>query len=76
MDGNEMAYPAWEMGGQGPEPTSFGLTKRELFAAMAMQGILSGRALGFNDVDVARQSMRCADALIAKLKQTETRPSQ
>ena len=51
-----------------------GLTKRELFAAMAMQGIAShGTAPGITDADVAEVACGLADALIAELNK-ETPP--
>ncbi len=47
-----------------------GLTKRELFAAMAMQGFLSnkGHATHFNPEDDAKYCIRIADALLAELE--------
>ncbi len=43
------------------------LTKREHFAAMAMQGILS-HSFGRGDADeLAVQSIKCADALLKEL---------
>lgn len=54
---------------------SGGLTKRELFAAMAMQGVLSGpfaTQLGKGDaisVNAAGLAVECAEALIAALKE-------
>ena len=43
-----------------------GLTKRELFAAMAMQGILSDvNFLDFNDA--SKRAVRCADLLLKEL---------
>lgn len=49
---------------------SAGLTKRELFAAMAMQGYIANHSI----VDgkdagswVAAESVKCADALLAEL---------
>ena len=48
-----------------------GLTKRELFAGMAMQGLLSNlaaiRAEGFQDHEIEEFAVMRADALIAKL---------
>ena len=47
-----------------------GLTKREYFAAMAMQGILP-----VNDIQidfVAQQAVKFADALISALNETST----
>lgn len=52
--------------------TSHGLTKREHFAAMAMQGILT-RPTNLTFDTVATQSVRMADVLIAALNQ-ETKP--
>lgn len=51
-----------------------GLTKREYFAAMAMQGMLivgKGLALGITYVDIAKASLETADALIAELNKHE-----
>ena len=49
-----------------------GLTKREYFAAMAMQGILSAEAdneEGYNYHIAARDAVGCADALIYALNE-------
>lgn len=50
----------------------YGLTKRELFAAMAMEGLLS-QVGGWSESNypgtVARRSRECADALIAALNE-------
>ena len=54
---------------QGPQD---GLTKREYFAAMAMQGMAS--SWHNNDQDrqeVAKRSVKLADALITALNQTK-----
>lgn len=48
----------------------YGLTKRELFAAMAMQGLLSDTLkMGATHGDVAQESVLAADALIAALEE-------
>lgn len=62
--GNEPAYPWGEHG-----TCLGGLTKRELFAAMAMQGFLSnkGHATHFLPEDDAAYCIRIADALLATL---------
>lgn len=59
-----------------------GLTKREYFAALAMQGIVSIAAKTFEDEvllgdhkSVAEQSVRFADALIKALEATPNRGS-
>ena len=44
-----------------------GLTKRELFAAMAMQGILAGRERWISFEKLAHMAVTCADALLAEL---------
>lgn len=56
------------------EPLNLGLTKREQFAAMAMQGLLSGvPADGIISYDeVADDARRCADALLAELEKERT----
>jgi len=50
----------------------YGLTKRELFAAMAMQGILSSanQEEGWIGVTVVMQSISLADELIKQLNFT------
>lgn len=69
-NGNESAFPGQELDGSGMPRTGlqWGLTKREYFAAKAMQGILAG------DMDsvlkpkhVAISSAQYADALLAEL---------
>jgi hypothetical protein len=53
--------------------SSFGLTRRELFAAMAMQGILSAcpTTVEFPAANTAQEATRRADALIAELDQAD-----
>ncbi len=46
---------------------SYGLTKRELFAAMAMQGIASCDSGTSDPERIAKYSLKVADALIAAL---------
>lgn len=62
MTANDPAYPTRQR---------YGLTKRELFAAMAMQGALAG-APGphLHPYSLANDSVAYADALLAAL-QTE-----
>jgi hypothetical protein len=55
-NGNDPAYPS----GNGVSMYQWGLTKRELFAAMAMQGL---RACG--DPQCPRNSDRIADIAVA-----------
>jgi hypothetical protein len=44
-----------------------GLTKREYFAAMLMQGITSNATTRSNPQDIAQASVAAADALLAEL---------
>jgi len=54
-----------------PEP---GLTKRELFAAMAMQGLGGNSALNQASAqNIACWAVECADALIAELNKEPPR---
>lgn len=52
-------------------PAQWGLTKRELFAAMAMQGMLANPdttyVAGYDD----RKAIECADALLKALSTAE-----
>lgn len=76
---DEPAYPIIERASDYGESINFGLTKRELIAAMAMQGLLSNPSLtqGTNDLASelgmhrtelrAKISLEHADALLAEL---------
>ena len=48
-----------------------GLTKREHFAAMAMQGLLAFYGDGQAFSTTAKEAMECADALLAELERTK-----
>lgn len=52
-------------------PSNHGLTKRELLAAMAMQGLVSGSGADYDDDIVARNAVRVADRLIEELERAE-----
>ena len=70
ITGNENAYPLY-----GPDVTSneLGLTIRQHFAAMAMQGFCANNIIQHYDADfVAQYSAKYADALIAELNKNET----
>lgn len=62
-DPNDAAYPIVE----GDVMTDYGLTKRELFAAMALQGLLTNDRLHGDQSTFAIQSVALADALIEAL---------
>lgn len=69
---NESAYPHLDESCQRVDETEHapGLTKREYFAAMAMQGLLVGASVGCagsEPEDIARDACKTADALIAEL---------
>lgn len=52
----------------------FGLTKREYFAAMAMQGMISNAELCLSKEEadvIASQSIQFADSLLQKLETTK-----
>lgn len=58
-----------------PSPMdAVGLTKRELFAAMAMQGILSDPYQGGSPETVATKAVAQADALIEALNEGKEKP--
>ena len=59
MNGNEPTFPVPEY------YRSLGLTKRELFAAMAMQGYTANTI--FHQDNMAQWCVKCADALLAEL---------
>lgn len=44
-----------------------GLTKREYFAAMALQGLLGAQSISINIKDIASDALLMADALIDEL---------
>jgi len=58
-----------DLAGSGTDP--FGLTKREYFAGLAMQGLLErftiGQLMGNESVLVADCALKLADALLAEL---------
>ena len=62
MNGNDKAYPI----GTDRFVCEWGLTKRELIAAMAMQGLLAGHPI-YDPSGVARTAVAYADALMERL---------
>ena len=71
-NGRELAFPFVETREMQGESISFGLTKREHFAAMAMQGMLSdesegGTGASWNPDDCANRACEYADALLRAL---------
>lgn len=68
-NGNEEAFPCYlpPLGPTGKDIVIPGLTKRELFAAMAMQGLAADNEMEFCYDGLATASVKCADALLAAL---------
>ncbi len=60
------------------EEQTVGLTKREYFAAIALQGILAGRMADseVSDQDWAEWAVKLADELVAALNKTEQKPER
>ena len=63
-----LVYPMQE--GPNPGDVFNGLTKREWFAGLAMQGILAWKTQR-KPQDIVNDSIRTADALIAELERKE-----
>lgn len=73
--GKEYAYPFFEQYTNGV--SNFGLTKFELFAAMAMQGIISSDTKGeFSTTSVCQSSVTYAKELCYTLAQAELEGGQ
>ena len=82
-NGDKSAMPTHDVyqdcgidGNSGPyltQTTSYGLTKREMMAMAAMQGILSSLTIeeDMSPRDLARCSVADADALLAELERTK-----
>lgn len=75
-NGDEYMYPqSCVMGSAGEYHTEQlgGLTKREYFAAMAMQGLLASCADKVHSpFSLAPDAVDCADALLARLEEDRT----
>ena len=73
-NGNEIAYPSdYLMKGSGTVETMFtfkGLTKREYFAALAMQGLLASGNVNLISNEIETIAVAKADALINALNKT------
>jgi hypothetical protein len=69
---NDMAFPALDTQQTPNNSIQLGLTKRELFAALAMQGILAGPCSrdgvpAREWFDIPPQAVKLADTLLAEL---------
>lgn len=71
-NGNESAFPTADSGqGSDFEYGDPGLTKREYFAVMAMQGLLASDIPVGMEREAAQWSVKQADALIAELEKPQ-----
>jgi hypothetical protein len=72
-NGKESAYPSekWIDGGHpmldNVKIKTAGLTKREYFAGLAMQGLMSNSKVIINDIDNMSACVRIADELLKQL---------
>lgn len=66
MTNQETAFPCFN--GRKEIGVIIGLTKREWFAGMALQGVLAGRKGIMITVQIAEQSFEIADAMIEASK--------
>ena len=74
-NGQELAYPFVETREMQGESISFGLTKREHFAALAMQGLCANTAYGDAQAEfLAKWSVDQADALLRALSTPPKEP--
>lgn len=65
----ELAFPFVETAAMQGESINFGLTKRELFAAMVMQGFAANPSCSANGERHVAEAIQLADALLAALAQ-------
>lgn len=67
--GDDLAFPFVETAAMQGESINFGLTKRELFAALAMQGFAANSNATANPIANTNLAVAWADALLAALAQ-------
>lgn len=71
---DESAFPRSAVvhpGGETLYNEQWGLTRREVFASMALQGVLASNALGSPE-QCADYAVKCADALLKRLQDNST----
>ncbi len=66
--GDEQAYPIQATGERPCLVETYGLTKRELICAMALQGVMASDCEGLQPKNHAQYAVACADALLAALE--------
>ena len=69
--GNEVFRPIRDNDPKEHNVSFLGLTKREYFAAMAMQGLMSNSKVMINDMDNINQCVLIADELLKQLEVSE-----
>lgn len=69
--GDKPAFPRSSQGPSGDYDGAEGMTLRQWYAGLAMQGLCSNVRGGEDVVDHAARAVRQADALIAALNETE-----
>lgn len=71
MNANDLAFPFVERSTDQQESINLGLTKRELFAAMAMQGLCANPYwTKSTHANIAQGAALYADALLSELEKT------
>ena len=70
---SDLAFASHAYGPGGDSWGQGGLTKRELFAAMAMQGFIANDRFDFTtrEIRLVSEAVKCADALLAELAKAE-----
>lgn len=70
--GSNAVFPTLDAGPEGLTLREWGLTRRELFAAMAMQGLVAhfGTCGQIDTTETAKRAVNCADALLTALQET------
>jgi hypothetical protein len=69
---NNSDMPAMPLGKDGSFKDAIGLTKREHFAGLAMQGLITLKGADCRDTDItAVQCVRMADSLLAELDKSK-----
>jgi hypothetical protein len=63
-NGKQMAFPGQLVNGE----VHIGLTKREYFAALAMQGLLANSDIVVSIEEITKESVRYADSLLKTLE--------
>lgn len=72
-NGKQNVYPITIEDNGNPSVTHLGLTKREYFSGLAMQGMMANQGLNsYENNTIAEWSIEMADELLAKLDKTKS----